>query len=105
MEAAKMRRDTDAAGRLRLVLERRMRARRNRALVAAGATYAAATAAALFIGKLADAALSAFDIDRGTNALLWLPFVAVIAIVGLAAHTIASAIVRSAGIRPSTGSG
>jgi hypothetical protein len=65
----------------------------------AGATYAAAAGAALLIGKLAETALSPFDIERGTNVLLWLPFVAVIAIVGLAAHTIAAAIMRSTGVR------
>jgi len=95
MDDAKAARDADAAGRLRSLLERQMRARRNRAIVGAGATYAAAAAAALLVGKLAETTLSAFDIERGTNVLLWLPFVAAIAIVGLAAHTIAAALVRS----------
>jgi hypothetical protein len=93
---AETQRAAAAAGRLRSTLERRIRARRNRALVGAGATYAAAAAAALLIGKLAETALSGFDVERGTNALLWLPFVAVIGLVGLAAATIAAAIVRSA---------
>ena len=91
--------DAGVVARIRLVLERRERLRRSRAVVAAAGVLAAAVASGLLVWKLADTALSAFDVNRGTDVLLWLPFVAVIAILGVVACTISAAIVRSVGVR------
>jgi len=86
--------DTDIAGRVRASLERRVGARRNLAFAGAGAVLVAAAAASCLIWKLGERALTGWDTGHGTGMLLLLPLLAMVGLLGLAAYSVASLILR-----------
>jgi hypothetical protein len=86
--------DDDLAGRVRSSLERGIGARRNLAFAGAAMALLAAAAATVLIWKLGQAALTGLDTSRGTGVLLLLPVVAMVAIVGLAAWSVAGLMLR-----------
>jgi hypothetical protein len=86
--------DRDLAGGVRTSLERRVGARRSLAFAGAFAALLTAAGASALIWKLGEAALTGWDTSHGTGMLFLLPLVAMVALVGLAACSVAGLMLR-----------
>jgi len=86
--------DRDLAGGVRMNLERDIGAHRRLALAGAFAAFLTAAGASALIWKLGEAALTGWDTSHGTGMLFLLPLVAMVALVGLAACSVAGLMLR-----------